>query len=245
MLNIVKRTAAGTGLLIILPTLARLFHWYGPANSHWYTRLLHWLVLPTSWPWVLISQLLLCGCFFCHLRHQPRVIGVLLLLCVTVLCGLGVKTAIKSQVREPLPYVVWQQLPAPQFYQQSHEQRENYLDSILAQKTASVPVGLSGISSGDWKALAGWQKADDRAFPSGHTFFAAFWALSAMALLSARRHSKTQLLLLIWAKLIMLDHLLLNVSWPRDLLAAILLAWGFSMLCGWLAWRFGFNTTPD
>lgn len=223
MLDIAKRTSAGMGLLMILPLLARLYHWYGQDNA-WWTTPLRWLTFSVSWPWVMVSHIVLCGWVLWCLRLRLRAALLLcLLLCAALFTGQAAKIALKSQVREPPPCIVWQHIPAQQFYQMPHEQREHLLDTLLLQHRASTPAVNND-----------WQKASDRAFPSGHTLFAAIWLLLVMGILPPA-HSKTQLVILIWAEMVMLSQLLLDMSWPRDLLASILLGWLISNATCWLA----------
>lgn len=227
MLDIVKRASAGMGLLMILPLLARMYHWYGQPEA-WWTQPLYWISLTSSWPWVIITQIAFCGWFlWClRLRMMPGLM-LCLLLCAALFVAQGGKMLVKSQVREPPPHVVWQHMSAEQFHHMSHEQREGFLDQLLLAQKPGQP------------ALTGnWQKASDRAFPSGFALFAAFWVLMSMVILSPSRHSTTQVVILVWGELMMLSLLLLDMSWPRDLLASVILAWIVSTVTGYLIWRF-------
>ncbi len=55
-----------------------------------------------------------------------------------------------------------------------------------------------------------WQKETGFAFPSGHTMFAASWALLAVGLLWPRRRTLTIAILLVWATGVMGSRLLLG-----------------------------------
>ncbi len=70
-----------------------------------------------------------------------------------------------------------------------------------------------------------WPFETGFAFPSGHTMFAASWALLGVGLLWPRRHYKTVALLLVWATGVMGSRLLLGMHWPRDLVVATLISW--------------------
>ena len=72
-----------------------------------------------------------------------------------------------------------------------------------------------------------WQKETGFAFPSGHTMFAASWALLAVGLLWPRRRTLTIAILLVWATGVMGSRLLLGMHWPRDLVVATLISWAF------------------
>ncbi|MER1979379.1 phosphatase PAP2 family protein, partial [Pseudocitrobacter faecalis] len=67
------------------------------------------------------------------------------------------------------------------------------------------------------------QKETGFAFPSGHTMFAASWALLAVGLLWPRRRTFTIAILLVW------------MHWPRDLVAATLMSWLLVTVATWLA----------
>lgn len=61
------------------------------------------------------------------------------------------------------------------------------------------------------------------AFPSGHTMFAASWALLGVGLLWPRRRTLTIAILLVWATGVMGSRMLLGMHWPRDLVVATLI----------------------
>ena len=63
------------------------------------------------------------------------------------------------------------------------------------------------------------------AFPSGHTMFAASWALLGVGLLWPRRRTLTIAILLVWATGVMGSRMLLGMHWPRDLVVATLISW--------------------
>ncbi|MCW2482857.1 phosphatase PAP2 family protein, partial [Candidatus Symbiopectobacterium sp. NZEC135] len=84
---------------------------------------------------------------------------------------------------------------------------------------------------------AHWQFETGFAFPSGHTLFAATWALLAVGLLWARRHYKTVVVLMVWASGVMGSRLVLGMHWPQDLIAATLMSWVLVVLACTLAQR--------
>ena len=90
-----------------------------------------------------------------------------------------------------------------------------------------------------------WQKETGFAFPSGHTMFAASWALLAVGLLWPRRRTVTIGILLIWATGVMGSRLLLGMHWPRDLVVATLISWLLVTLATWLAERLCGPHTPS
>lgn len=89
-----------------------------------------------------------------------------------------------------------------------------------------------------------WQKETGFAFPSGHTMFAASWALLGVGLLWPRRRTITIVILLVWATGVMGSRLLLGMHWPRDLVVATLISWLLIVLATWLTERFCGPLTP-
>ncbi|BDY94596.1 hypothetical protein MUTS15_32530 [Escherichia coli] len=89
-----------------------------------------------------------------------------------------------------------------------------------------------------------WQKETGFAFPSGHTMFAASWALLAVGLLWPRRRTLTIAILLVWATGVMGSRLLLGMHWPRDLVVATLISWALVAVATWLAQRICGPLTP-
>jgi len=83
-----------------------------------------------------------------------------------------------------------------------------------------------------------WAFETGFAFPSGHTMFAASWALLGVGLLWPRRRYVTIVLLMSWAIAVMGSRLVLGMHWPRDLVFATLISWLFITLATWLAQRF-------
>ena len=89
-----------------------------------------------------------------------------------------------------------------------------------------------------------WQKETGFAFPSGHTMFAASWALLGVGLLWPRRRWVTIGLLLGWATAVMGSRLALGMHWPQDLIVATSLSWLLVSAATWLTQRFCGPLTP-
>lgn len=90
------------------------------------------------------------------------------------------------------------------FYSLPRAERSELVKQQLQNQT-NIPVWLSRH----------WQFETGFAFPSGHTVFAASWALLAVGILWPRRHYKTVVLLMIWAQGVMMSRLVLGMHWPR------------------------------
>jgi phosphatidylglycerophosphatase B len=88
-----------------------------------------------------------------------------------------------------------------------------------------------------------WQKETGFAFPSGHTMFAASWALLGVGLLAASSDGHHR-------RVTGLGDgsdgkpLLLGMHWPRDLVVATLISWVLVTFATWLAERLCGPLTP-
>ncbi|WP_075181886.1 phosphatidylglycerophosphatase B [Pantoea sp. 1.19] len=233
MLDIAKRTALGALLLLLMPLAVWLSGWqWQPGQGNLWLKGLFWVTETVTRPWGIVTSALLCGWFLWCLRFRPRPAAVLLIIIVTaVLAGQYTKSFIKDRVQEPRPYVLWleraHQVNEAEFYQLKRPARGDLVSTLLASDTT-----LPGWLKKHWAFETGY------AFPSGHTFFAATWALLGVGLLWPRRHTKTVVALLLWASGVMASRLVLGMHWPRDLVAATLLSWVFVTLATWLVQRF-------
>ena len=99
-----------------------------------------------------------------------------------ILVGQGVKSWVKDRVQEPRPFVVWLEkthhVPVDEFYNLKRKDRGALVKEQLAEQQ-DIPKFLRKH----------WQKETGFAFPSGHTMFAASWALLGVGLLWPRRGS--------------------------------------------------------
>lgn len=147
-----------------------------------------------------------------------------------ILTGQGVKSWMKDHVQEPRPFVVWLEkthhVPVEEFYNLKRKARGQLVKAQLSAQS-DIPAFLRKH----------WQKETGFAFPSGHTMFAASWALLAVGLLWPRRHTVTIAILVVWASSVMGSRLLLGMHWPRDLVVATLISWLLVTLATWLTVR--------
>lgn len=169
-------------------------------------------------PWGAITSLLLTGGFIVCLRLRFKS-GVMLfvILSAAILAGQGVKSVIKSSVKEPRPYVLWleekHQVAPESFYALKRKQRSHLVTQQLAQEPA-VPSWLR----------AHWAFETGYAFPSGHTMFAVSWALLAIGILWPRRRYLTVAVITCWAIAVMGSRLMLGMHWPMDLMVSTLIS---------------------
>lgn len=242
MLSIAKRTLAGAVILLVMPVCVLLSGWrWSPDNNALFSPWLkasYWVTETVTQPWGIITHLILWGWFLWCLRFRLRAaLMLLLILAAVIMAGQGVKSWIKHQVQAPRPYVVWLEknhnIPVDTFYTLKRKQRSALVAEQLADQ-AAIPVWLRHH----------WQNETGFAFPSGHTMFAATWALLAIGLLWPRRRTVTIVLITGWAILVMGSRLVLGMHWPRDLIMATTLSWLLVTVACWLAQRLCGPLTP-
>lgn len=230
MLSIAKRITLGAGLLLMMPLLVWIsgWQWEPRADSFW-LKGMFWITETVTQPWGIITHMILCAWLLWCLRYRLRAAVMLFaILGATILVGQGLKSWIKDSVQEPRPFVIWLEktryVPVGEFYNLKRKDREHLVKNQLQHET-SIPGWLRKH----------WQKETGFAFPSGHTLFAASWALLGVGLLWPRRRTVTLAILLLWANGVMASRMLLGMHWPRDLVVATLISWLLVMLAVWLA----------
>ncbi|WP_434668680.1 phosphatidylglycerophosphatase B [Klebsiella sp. B345] len=239
MLSIARRTAVAAALLIVMPAVVWISGWKWQPGLHGAElKLLYWVTESVTQPWGIITHTLLCAWFLWCLRFRLRAAVVLfMILAAAILLGQGIKSWIKERAQEPRPYVVWleksQQVPVDQFYALKRKERAKLVHEQLAQQQ-DIPKFLRKH----------WQKETGFAFPSGHTMFAASWALLGVGLLWPRRRWFTMAALLTWATAVMGSRLALGMHWPQDLIVATLISWLLVTLATWLTQRLCGPLTP-
>lgn len=239
MYLIVRRVIVGTLILLVMPAAVWASGWlWAPGLSPSILRPLFWITETVSEPWGILTTLLLCGWFLWCLRFRLKEAAVLVvILLAAIVVGQYVKDVIKSQVKEPRPYVAWlgtsHEMDVLQFYAMKGKERANEVKTLLGDD-AVLPHWLK----------KSWQSDTGYAFPSGHTMFAATWALLALAILWPRRHYKTVILMMSWAVIVMGSRLMLGMHWPRDLMASVGISAILVMLACWLTERFVGTLTP-
>lgn len=239
MLLIARRTAIGAAILLIMPAVVWLSGWaWEPGHHTGWLKALYWVTETVTQPWGIITHTLLCAWFLWCLRFRLRpAIMLFVILGGAIVVGQGVKSWVKGYVQEPRPFVVWLEethhVPVETFYNLKRKDRSQLVKEQLAEEQA-VPKFLRHH----------WQKETGFAFPSGHTMFAASWALLGVGLLWPRRRTITIVLLLAWATSVMGSRLLLGMHWPQDLMVATAISWLLVTFATWLAQRLCGPLTP-
>ncbi|MCL2896700.1 phosphatidylglycerophosphatase B [Brenneria tiliae] len=230
MYDIAKRTTIGALFLLIMPLIIWASGWqWQPEYGGLWLRILFWTTETVTSPWGTLTSIILGLWFLWCLRFRLKpALGLLAIMIITVLIGQGMKSAIKEWVQEPRPFVVWlennHQIDNSYFYSLPRKERADVVKEQLHNERL-IPHWLRQH----------WQFETGFAFPSGHTMFAATWALLGVGLLWARRHYKTVVVLMLWASAVMASRLVLGMHWPRDLVAATLISWLLVVIACWLA----------
>ncbi|WP_409158303.1 phosphatidylglycerophosphatase B [Pectobacterium sp. B2J-2] len=232
MYEIAKRTTIGATLLLIMPMIIWMSGWqWQPEYGGLWLRVLFWITETVTSPWGILTSIVLSIWFLWCLRFRLKpALGLLVIMVITVLIGQGIKSVIKEWVQESRPYVVWleknHQVDDSYFYSLPRKERSELVKTQLEDQ-AQIPQWLRSH----------WQFETGFAFPSGHTMFAATWALLGVGLLWARRHYKTVVILMLWAIGVMGSRLVLGMHWPQDLVVATLISWLLVVVASWLAQR--------
>ncbi|CNK70001.1 phosphatidylglycerophosphatase B [Yersinia aldovae] len=242
MWNIAQRIAVGT-LILLLPTLVIwLSGWqWQPGGANFWLKGLFWATETVTAPWGILTSIVLSSWFLWCLRFRIKAaIGLFIILGVVIGVGQGVKSLIKEQVQEPRPFVVWLEA-------EHHIDNRFFYSLSRAERSALVKQQLQGETLVPAWLSRHWQFETGFAFPSGHTVFAASWALLAVGLLWPRRHYKTIVLLMLWAQSVMISRLVLGMHWPRDLIAATLISGLLVTVVCWLVqhWFGPLNIPPQ
>ena len=163
---------------------------------------------------------------------RARAAIALVLLCAAAIgCAMAAKTLLKDTLREPRPFVKWLEarhsMPAGDFHALPRSARAEWLEAGLADDPR-VPAVLRR----HWMAETGYS------FPSGHTAFAATWALLGVAVLWPRKRRAFCVALVAWAMLVEATRLALGMHWPRDIVAGVALGWLIAV-CAAGFWRRG------
>ncbi len=228
MLKQVRIISGGMLILLLLPVLLWCsgWHWHPQESSGWQVVLFAFTETVTR-PRGIITTLLLGGWLLWLLRHDysgcwPR-LQVALMIVIVVWGGQGINTLIKHQFREARPYVVWLQ-SAPKndvadFY--------HLPATVRSERVLQATAGNSQI--------AGWLKQHwafetGYSFPSGHSMFAACWALVMLFWLWPRRHYITVCVTFLWAILVMWSRMALGMHWPWDVTTSVIIAGLWIML---------------
>lgn len=222
--------------------LTRPEGWYAELDNHLnnITVFIFFIFTETvSFPYGIVTAFLF-GILFSYLfklsLKQTVILFIIIGLCL--IFGLAIKSLLKHITSEPRPYMIWLanlaepvRLDLALYYAlDDKDAKEKLLSNIIHQplfEQWNIP---------NWLAKH-WVSDKEYSFPSGHTFFACFFALLA-SLLFNKSDKFIVFSLTLWACIVMLSRLFLGMHRPVDLIGGIIIAMATSMLCYYLIKKF-------
>ena len=213
------RLLAVTALLLLVPTAFWLTGWRWQGNEVPLNYLLYIITQTGGVPVALFSTAALFAILYlAHRRGEGRA------LLLVVLISLGAtqvgKSLLKPLIGEARPYVVVLTKDDParirDFYAVKRSIRADAVRAYYAKSAAQTPPYL----------IAHRAKETGYSFPSGHSTFAASWALLFAGIIgfANRRRSLITGAVITWAMLVMASRVWLGMHYPLDLAGGVLLA---------------------
>ncbi|WP_315710975.1 phosphatidylglycerophosphatase B [Brenneria uluponensis] len=238
MYELARRTVLGVIVLLLMPLIIWVTGWqWRPDVSGWWLLVLFWITETVSSPWGVLTCVGLSLWFSWCLRFRwAPALALIAIMAMTILLGQGVKSVIKNWVQEPRPFVVW--------LEKKHQVDSHYFYFSLGNTHTGLAKEPRNVEQPPLWLRHYWQGEHGFAFPSGHTLFAATWALMGVGLLWTRRHYVTVTLLMIWAIGVMGSRLALGMHWPQDLIMATVISGILAMVATWLSQYCGCLPVP-
>ncbi len=209
-----------TIILLLVPIAAWIsaWHWQNQYIDHLSTWIL--LTNTAALPWGLVSIAVFCALLYWTLGRSlsPKTLLIsLLLLAMAVGGGQVVKVIVKDTLKEPRPYVIWlddnQIISSGVFYGMDRGERKDW----LVQHESGLSVVPEDLQ-------AHWQSEVGFSFPSGHSLFAATWALLAVCLWWTRKQYFLAAMAMVWAEWVLISRLFLGMHWPIDIVVGVLIS---------------------
>lgn len=230
MLKQLRLICGGMLFLLVVPLFFWVsgWHWFPEKTGYWPLILFAFTETVTR-PAGLIITLLLGSGLLWKLRHHQRTVRqrlvVVLSIIIVVWGGQGINGLIKLQVKEARPYAVWltseSAQPVQSFYQLPTQERSTQVLK-LTRDNPLLPAWLIR----HWAAETGYS------FPSGHSMFAACWALLMLFWLWPPGNVITVVATFIWAILVFWSRMALGMHWPWDVCMSVIDAGLLVMLVG-------------
>lgn len=155
-----------------------------------------------------------------------------------VIVGWRVSSTMETSfVLDALEQALWARRPSGTIHHS--DKGSQYVSLAYTQRLQDAELLASTGSTGDsydnamaesinglYKAevIDHWAKESTWSFPSGHSIFAAAWALLGVGVLWPRKRFLAAFILTAWAAGVLVSRLFLGMHWPVDLLASIGLA---------------------
>lgn len=222
MYKVLKTVTTGVLILLGLPLLVRVSGWHWqPENTLPFKPVLFAFTETVTRPWGILTSLVLGG-WLLWLRYRDgagrwALVQTALLAVLVVWGGQGINKLIKHYVQEPRPYTLWistvSGTSVDQFYHLSRQQRAQRVERV----TRSDPA-IPGWLRQHWAYETGYS------FPSGHSMFAACWALLMLVVAGLKRHYVTVTATFVWAIVVMGSRMALGMHWPRDVIMSVIVA---------------------
>ncbi|CUX96644.1 phosphatidylglycerophosphatase B [Candidatus Doolittlea endobia] len=240
MAEIAKRTGIGALMLMVFPLLlwASGWKWRAENNYRWLKEW-YWITQTVTSTCGALASALLISLFLWCLRYRLKsALRLVVILTAILLIGQSIKSFIKEQVQTLRPYVIWME---------KHYAIDVKVFSAMPQKDRSVTMKRKLKEQQmipPWLQKH-WGNETYFSFPSGHTIFAASWALLAVGLLWSRQYIIPTVVLMVWANGVMVSRMVLGMHWPLDIVMSIAVSWLVIILGCWLVQRWIGTLTPE
>ena len=222
MFKVLKSVSAGGLILLCLPLLVWVTGWHWqPVNAVPLKPVLFVFTETVTRPWGILTTLVLGG-WLLWLRYGDgaglrELLLTAMLVVLVVWGGQGINKLIKHYVEEPRPYTLWistvSGTSVDHFYQLSRAERGRLVSRVAGQEQV-----IPGWLRQHWAYETGY------AFPSGHSMFAACWALLMLVLAGVKRHTVTVTVTFAWAIVVMWSRMALGMHWPWDVIMSVIVA---------------------
>lgn len=221
---------AGLLALLSVPAMAYLMQWQWQPENSTGTFLLY-LVSLSAGPFLIV---VFCTVLLWHLRLPvAKSLLLILILGATLAVGMVIKSEAKKMWQEPRPYALWMADGAAAAVDAFYRLPDKGA-FILEQEFSADQVP-------SWQQQY-WAEDTGFSFPSGHTYFAAQWALLMLMLLWRKKTRFTLTVVFSWALLVEVGRLALGMHWPADLAVSCLLAAVLTLCAAYACRRWVFNT---